>query len=239
MRSLVFALLGALLLGLALPAGAQAARPEGIEANGVMLIAVKTLADLAGAAVSPDRASGGIVITKGQTTVSLVANRPQMMANGRAELLPAPVLVSDGSFYAPAGGLGRALGLRMDWSPNTRVLSVAPKIGKIEHFSPGRRLAWKAGDFDGDKSEEIAYALTNLIGNPATKLWVVRGEATIWIRTIAGAVQDLAVRDATHDGKPDLLVTAAVHKGGKQVAMVYTYAWKGKAFKGIAATPAK
>jgi len=237
MRYLVSASLGVLMLVLTLPAVAQT-RPEAMESDGVMLLPVKVMADLAGAAVIAERGRAGVTVTKGALAVSLTPNRPQALVNGRARLLPAPVVMHDGRLYAPAGEVGRAIGLRIGWDARARALAVAPAIGKIERFTAGLKLCWIAGDFDGDRHEELAYAVTGVTGAPTTRLWLARGPEAGWQRFLAGAaVQRLLVRDVTGDGKDDLLVFATVMHGNKPILMKFTYTWRANALKGISAVP--
>jgi hypothetical protein len=239
MRSFVYMLICAAVFCAAWPAFAQL-RPEAMEADGAMLLSVRTMTDLAGASLAADRTGGGVTATKGTLSLTLVPNRPQAMVNGRAVLLSVPVVQYGGNIYAPAGEVGRALGLRIGYDARARVLSVAPAIGKIERFSAGLKLAWIAGDFDGDRGEEVAYAVTSTYGTPTTRLWLARGAATAWHRALAGAAAtSLLVRDVTGDGKVDLLVFATVMKGNKPVVMKYTYTWRGGTLKGISAVPAK
>ncbi|OPZ79564.1 MAG: hypothetical protein BWY76_03527 [bacterium ADurb.Bin429] len=201
-----------------------------------MLLPVNILADLAGAAVVTERGNAGVTVRKGALTVTLVPNRPQALVNDRAILLPAPVVMHNGRLYAPAGEVGRAIGLRIGWDARARALAVAPAIGKIERFTTGLKLCWIAGDFDGDHNEELAYAVTGVYGTPTTRLWIARGVTPAWQRFVAGAgAQRLVVRDVTGDGKDDLLVFAMVMKNNKPVLMKFTYTWRANAMKGVSA----
>lgn len=99
--------------------------------QGVTMIPVRTLSQVAGASLQWDASLKVATLTRGPDTLVLQEGSTRALQNGQALELKAPAMTAKDGLLAPALPLAQFLGLQTQWLPEQRALALLSGIPKI------------------------------------------------------------------------------------------------------------
>ncbi len=95
-----------------------------ISVNGYTLVPLREILDNLGATVTWDNSSHTVTASKSATTIALTIGSPTATINGKVQSLDVPAQIVNGQTLAPLRFVGEALGGKMVWDGENRVINV-------------------------------------------------------------------------------------------------------------------
>lgn len=112
-----------------------------IQMNGRTLVPMRAIFEALGATVQYNSATRGIMAMRGTTGVDLMIGSRNAKVNQQSVRLEQAPLVVNGSTLVPLRFVSEALGAKVDWSPQARLVSITSGSGSLAGVPSGSQVA--------------------------------------------------------------------------------------------------
>lgn len=187
--------------------------------GGRTLVPLRAVTEALGFEVQWDGPSQTAILTRGETTIMLTADRPDALVNGHLITLDVPPTIRSDRMMVPVRFVAEQIGLDVAWDEATRTVVIAPKEPAVPAVSVDPEAIalleqlWVAGSYriTGDVTMSAVTALETL-------------EAAMTMEAYRSGTDEALAYTTFRTGGLELTTAMAVHEG-QAWAQDVTGAW--------------